>query len=182
MSRRPQPTLGAKGLVLRPWKLGDAPGLAAAYADPGIQHWHHRSMTEDEARQWIHGARERWRDETDADFAVEEAGRLVGRVALRMIVLAVGQCELSYWTLPGARGSGVATRAARGLSSWALQDLGLCRIEVRHSIENPGSCRVAEAAGYVHEATLARQHLHADGWHDVHVHTRFADPTPPPSA
>ncbi|HSK24145.1 MAG TPA: GNAT family N-acetyltransferase [Egicoccus sp.] len=120
----------------------------------------------------------RWRAETDADFAVEQDGHLVGRVALRMIVLAIGQCELSYWTVPSARGTGVATRAARGLSAWAFRDLGLCRIEIRHSTRNPGSCRIAEASGYAHEATLARQHVHADGWHDVHVHTRFAD-TPP---
>ena len=178
MQRRPQPTLGAKGLKLRPWKLDDVPALVAAYDDPDIQHWHHRSFTDREAVQWIHGAHERWRQETDADFAVEEGGRLVGRVALRQIVLAIGQGEISYWTLPEARGTGVATRATRGLSAWALQDLGLWRIELRHSTRNPGSCRVAELSGYALEATLARQHVHADGWHDVHVHTRFQQPPP----
>lgn len=178
MRRRPQPSLAANGLVLRPWTLEDTAPLADAYADAAIQQWHHRSMTEDEARRWIHGARERWHAETDADFAVEEQGQLVGRVALRMVVLAAGQCELSYWTVPAARGAGVATRAARGLSAWALDDLGLFRIEARHSTQNPGSCRVAEASGYAYEATLERQHLHADGWHDVHVHTRFAEPDP----
>lgn len=45
--------------------------------------------------------------------------------------------------------------------------------EVLGSTRNEASCRVATAAAFPHEATLARCHLHADGWHDVHVHTRY---------
>ena len=55
----------------------------------------------------------------------------------------------------------------------ALDTGGFWRPEIRHSVANPASCRVAVLGGFVEEARLARQHLHADGWHDVHFHSRL---------
>lgn len=58
---RPQPVIdGARGVSLRPWDASDATVLAAAYAVPDIRQWHHRSMTEDEAAEYIRAATERW--------------------------------------------------------------------------------------------------------------------------
>ena len=53
--------------------------------------------------------------------------------------------------------------------------VGLHRIELLHSTGNAASCRVAEKAGYVLEGTKRRQGLHADGWHDMHLHARLRD-------
>jgi [ribosomal protein S5]-alanine N-acetyltransferase len=74
---------------------------------------------------------------------------------------------------PEARGRGVASDAVQRVASWALDSVGFWRLEIRHSVENPASCGVAVLAGFVEEARLARQHLHEDGWHDVHVHSRL---------
>ncbi|CAN5833711.1 GNAT family N-acetyltransferase [soil metagenome] len=173
---QPQPRLDANGgLTLRPWARTDVDALTAAYSDRSIQQWHHRSMTSDEAARWISDAGARWRAETDAEWAVVASDdTVVGRVALRLIALRIGQAQLSYWTLPEHRGAGVATRATTHLADWALHEVGLWRLEIRHSTRNPASCRVAIAAGFQLEAELGRSHIHADGWHDVHVHTRFA--------
>ena len=95
------------------------------------------------------------------------------RAALRGVDRAVGQSEVSYWTSPSARGRGVASDAVRRVASWALDTVGFWRLEIRRSVANPASCRVAVLGGFVEEAQLARQHLHADGWHDVHVHSRL---------
>jgi RimJ/RimL family protein N-acetyltransferase len=173
-SRRPQPVLDVgDGLALRPWEAGDAPSLAAAYEDPAIQRWHHRSMDEGEAREWIAGAAARWAAETDAEWAVTNGDDPIGRVALRGVSLEVGQAEVAYWTAPHARGAGVARRAAARLATWALDEVGFWRLLVEHSTRNPASCRAALAAGFGHEADLTLAHLHDDGWHDVHLHTRF---------
>jgi RimJ/RimL family protein N-acetyltransferase/catechol 2,3-dioxygenase-like lactoylglutathione lyase family enzyme len=173
-ARLPQPAMDAgEGLALRPFTETDAAAVASAFDDPSIHHWHHRSMSRDEAHAWIAGSHERWTSEQDAEFAVTDAGGLVGRVALRGVLLDIGQAELSYWTLPHARGRGLATRAVARLATWALDEVGFWRLAIRHSTQNPASCRVATAAGFLAEATLRRQHLHADGWHDVHVHVRF---------
>ncbi len=64
----------------------------------------------------------------------------------------------------------MAVEAVRRLSAWALDDLGLHRLRLCHSVANPASCRVAEKAGYSFEGTMRGALLHADGWHDEHLH------------
>jgi RimJ/RimL family protein N-acetyltransferase len=170
----PQPTLAAgSGLTLRPWTLADAPALASAFGDPAIQYWHHRTLSEEEATEWVRATHQRWSRETDADWAVCRDGEVAGRVALRGMDLGVGQAEVSYWTVPDARGAGVAAIAVGGLAAWAFDEVGFWRLEVRHSTRNLRSCRVATRAGFLGEATLALQQVHDDGWHDVHVHRRL---------
>jgi ribosomal-protein-alanine N-acetyltransferase len=73
-----------------------------------------------------------------------------------------------------ARGAGVAPRALQAGTSWALGDLGLHRVELVHSTTNRASCRVAAKAGYELEGTKRGDLLHADGWHDMHLHAKIA--------
>jgi ribosomal-protein-alanine N-acetyltransferase len=47
-------------------------------------------------------------------------------------------------------------------------------MELSHSTLNPASCRVAGNSGYRLEGTRRRAGLHADGWHDMHLHARLA--------
>jgi RimJ/RimL family protein N-acetyltransferase len=51
-------------------------------------------------------------------------------------------------------------------------------LELTHSTVNPVSCRVAVSAGYRLEGTKRRAGLHADGWHDMHLHARLVDDPP----
>jgi RimJ/RimL family protein N-acetyltransferase len=178
-SSRPQPVLDVDPqLRLRPWRASDAPAVAEAFTDPAIRRWHHRSMGVDEAERWIAETTVRWSAETDAEWAVTGSDGVVGRVALRGVALEIGHAEVSYWTAPQARDAGIARRAVARVAVWALEEVGFWRLLVRHSTRNPASCRVALAAGFPHEADLMLAHLHDDGWHDVHVHTRFPPAVP----
>ncbi len=170
-----QPTLHVDELTLRPFRLTDAPAVAAVYRDPEIQQWHVRSMDEDEAREWVASWSQRWTAETGASWAVTRDGELVGRMGFRLINLEEGFAEAAYWTVPAARGGGIAVRALRAASSWMLTTGGLHRLELIHSVDNPASCRVAVKAGYRYEGTKRQHTLHADGWHDMHAHGLLAE-------
>lgn len=115
---------------------------------------------------------EPWRAETDASWAVTraETGQVLGYAAVREINLLYGYAQIAYWVLPDARGSGVAAVAVRGVTRWAFADVGLHRLEIVHSTQNPASCRVASKVGYEFEGVLRSAMLHADGWHDMHLH------------
>jgi RimJ/RimL family protein N-acetyltransferase len=165
--------IDAGGLVLRPWRASDRPAVLAGYADPAIQRWHCRSMTADEARDWIDAWPDRWRRENGAGWAVVEGSEVVGQVNLRRLALADGLAEAAYWVLPAARGRRVASRALSGLTAWCFAGLRLHRVEVHHSTANAASCRVAHRAGFVAEGTRRGEGRHADGWHDMHVHARL---------
>ncbi|MEE6261477.1 GNAT family N-acetyltransferase [Plantactinospora sonchi] len=163
------------GLLLRPWRPEDAGTVRAAFSCPVIQRWHVRRIDGDaEARDWIAGWAARWRNGTDASWAVvDERDRPLGQVGLRMISLFEASAELSYWVLPAARGAGVAARSVGALTAWCFGSLGLHRLGLLHSTANAASCRVAERSGYALEGTLRSALRHADGWHDVHLHARL---------
>ena len=176
LARTPQPTLPTgDGLVLRPWRATDAPAVHAAFQDPVLHQWHIRSCdSEEEAAAWIEEWQTSWEDENNAQWAVadEDTGELLGRVALRQILLGDGTAEIAYWTVPQARGRGVAARATTALTRWAFEEIGLHRLELLHATANEASCRVAAKSGFALEGTKRSAFLHADGWHDMHLHAR----------
>ncbi|MGW7334517.1 GNAT family N-acetyltransferase [Streptomyces sp. NPDC054808] len=176
LSRTPQPTIPTgDGLLLRPWRAEDAPAVHAAFQDPVMHQWHIRAAdSEEEVRGWIAEWQQAWDRESNVQWAVADAAddRLLGRVALRQVLLGDGVAEVAYWTTAGARGRGVAARATRTLARWALDEIGFQRLELSHAVANEASCRVAQKAGFVLEGTKRSALLHPDGWHDMHLHAR----------
>jgi len=176
LSGGPQPTLpSGDGLLLRPWRPKDAPAVHRAFQDPVMHQWHVRAAdSEEEAGGWIEEWRQAWAGERDAQWAVadESTDLLLGRVALRNIVLGDGVGEVAYWTVAAARGQGVAARATASLAHWALDGIGFHRLELTHATANEASCRVAAKTGFTLEGTKRSAGLHRDGWHDMHLHAR----------
>ncbi|MGW7080804.1 GNAT family N-acetyltransferase [Streptomyces sp. NPDC054866] len=179
LAQQEQPVIPVPGgLVIRPWAPHDAPAVYEAFQDPVLQRWHAREADSvDEARGWIDGWRKAWSEERDAHWAVADAATdaVVGRISLRLIVLADGQAEVAYWTMPSARGRGIAPRALTALTDWAFGELGLHRLELTHSTANEASCRVALKSGFAPEGTKRGAVLHTDGWHDMHLHARVQE-------
>lgn len=170
-----QPVVAVDELVIRPWQLADAGAVLAAFQDPAIQRWHVRTMTRtDQARDWIRSWTGEWAAGSGADWAVTDSDGVVGHVGFRKIDPHEASAGISYWTLPAARGRRVAVRAAVAVSAWMFAHAGLHRIQLRHSALNEASCRVAVTAGFVAEGVARSSGLHADGWHDMHVHARIA--------
>lgn len=173
MASLTQPEIAANEMTLRPWQASDRGAVTTAFADEAIRRWHCRSMTEQEAADWIESWSARWHAETDASWAVLDAGTVVGQVGLRRIDLVEGLAAVSYWVLPPSRGRRIAGRALSALSGWSFETLGLHRLELSHSTANPASCRVAQHTGFPAEGTKRSDARHADGWHDMHLHARL---------
>lgn len=103
-----QPVLRDQNLTLRPFVAADADDLAAAYSDTGIQQWHARTMSRDEAIAWVAEAAELWSNERGANWAIEADGitngQLAGRMGLRSLDLVDGVTEVAYWVRPSTEG------------------------------------------------------------------------------
>jgi len=168
LSAAAQPTLRAGPILLRPWATTDAADVVEAYQEPEIQRWHARSMTLAEAEQWIADANTAWINETGASWAVDHKGRLVGRMTLKFF-LGDSCAGVGYWTRHQHRGKGVAPQALVAATRWAF-DHGFHRVQLEHSTQNPASCRVAAKAQFAGEGIRRSAALHADGWHDMHLH------------
>lgn len=170
-----QPTLQlGHSLHARPMVEADAAWIVEAFHDPDIERWHMRDLSREEAIAWIQESHDRWASETGGNWALIGADDVpVGRLGLHSVDLPEGTAEIGYWVLPHARRRGVATAAVSGLASWALEGLGLHRLEVCHSVDNEPSCRVAEASGFAYEGIKRSALQHMDGWHDMHLHGRI---------
>jgi RimJ/RimL family protein N-acetyltransferase len=169
------------GLVLRPWREGDALMVQTAFACPDIQRWHVRRLDSlEEAVEWTGQWAGNWDAEKSASWAVVGGDdQLLGQVGLRNVSLAEGSADLSYWVTPAARGQAVAARSVKVLSAWAFGVIGFNRLAIHHSTANTASCAVASRTGYNLEGTMRQAIKHADGWHDWHVHGRLATDSKP---
>ncbi|MCT9090238.1 GNAT family N-acetyltransferase [Streptomyces sp. ASQP_92] len=178
MGRQQQPSFVLPGgRELRPWRESDADVLVASALDPDIVRWNRvEQLSLDAAREKIAHWGQRWTEEQAAIWAISrrEDDRAVGLIGLADFDLRGGSAEILYWLLPAGRGGGAALDATLRVSRWALDELGLHRIRITHSVSNPASCRVAQRAGYTLEGTMRSALLHADGWHDEHLHARVA--------
>ncbi|TDC72899.1 GNAT family N-acetyltransferase [Micromonospora sp. KC606] len=175
------------GIRLRPFRSADAEDLAAACADPLTQHFVHgmpSPYTEADARWWITEGAPSVRATGGAAYAVADAAtdRLVGGAGMSQVVPGRRQAEVGYWVAPWARRRGVATAATRALAAYAFRS-GLARLELLAHAENPGSQRVALAAGFRHEGVRRAAGRSRDGAPaDLTAWVRLAGDPDAPSA
>jgi RimJ/RimL family protein N-acetyltransferase len=185
LSRSAQPTIAVGGAaLLRPWVVNDAAAMVQAFDDPAIRRWHvQRADSIAEARDLVEYWRSGWPKESEANWAIvdPDADTLLGRIALKGVDLMDARAGVAYWMCPASRGRGLCPQAVVALSEWAFLTAGFHRLHLEHSTHNVASCRVAVKAGFREEGTSREAALHADGWHDMHVHARLAGDAVPPT-
>jgi RimJ/RimL family protein N-acetyltransferase len=158
-------------LVLRAPVDADVPAIAAAFTDPVLLQW--SPPVQEDALAWIRdradwstGARVGW-------VVAADGGPVLGSVSIR-VDGGLDHGMIGYWTVPAARGRGIARRSVRAAAQFGFDVVGLHRIELCHAVGNPGSCRVAEAAGFPLEGVMREAYTYGDGRrHDEHLHARL---------
>lgn len=154
-----QPEIVEDGLRLRPWRAADAADVHRAWQDPELQRWtgvpspcppeRATAFVTERAPRW-------WAEGTAAGFAVCDAstGALLGSCGLVSIDRLLRSAEVGFWTVPWARGQGVAVRATRALCRWAFAELDLRRLVWQAALGNHASRLVALRVGFRIEGRL----------------------------
>lgn len=163
-------------------RVDDRPAVAASCRDPEIRRWRNRpdpAAPDFDAQVTAHVADriDGWARGTRCAWAVAEptTGEMLGEITLEHLDLAHGTAELRCWTLPAARGRGLARTAAGAVVRFAFGGLGLHRVTWCHAEPNRASAAVAAALGFVPEGRL-REAWTVDGERvDVVVLGRLAD-------
>jgi RimJ/RimL family protein N-acetyltransferase len=138
-------------VVLRPPDERDLSAIERGLRDPGVIHGFGSSTLA--AKEVLELNRRRWAHGDAATFAIcDTADRCIGHVFVNLTTS--GRAGIGYWLLPEARGKGLATRAVRLASRWALSDLELPRLGLFAEPSNVHSQRVAERAGFHREGVL----------------------------
>ncbi len=169
-------------LRLRPWRVEDAEAVLAALQDDEVRLWNgFGTVTLEDVGVWL-TRRMNWASGDHASWAVVDAeGHLLGSISLHSIDTDQNDAEIGYWTVPAARGRGVATAVTDAVCRWAFAHLPVDRIELCHAVENEASGRVAAKAGFQREGRLRRSFRYGDGVkHDELLWARLADDDVPP--
>lgn len=119
---------------------------------PDVPQWTYYPVEMDEstARRRIERTMQRYEQGIAARYAVMYDGARLGTAGMGLAGGA--EPEVFYVLLPEGRGQGLATRAARLLSDWLLEN-GSDRVALETIVGNVPSERVARRAGFVHESS-----------------------------
>jgi RimJ/RimL family protein N-acetyltransferase len=143
---------------LREWRDSDLPEIVAACRDSDIARW---TLVPDhydvhEGRAFLTRSRQQAMQGTVISLAVVrcEDDSLAGSISLDLVHGGPRGAEIGYWVAAPARGAGIASRAIELLSTWALEQLALERVQILVEPENLASWHAAERAGFRRERLL----------------------------
>ena len=147
----PVPDLAGPTTRLRPWRVTDAPALAAAWHDPVIRDRLSVPEPADEtsAARWISKRERAWADGRSVDLAVTDppSGTVIGEVGLSRLDPVRRAALVGWWIAQDWRGQGRAGEAVRLVVDWALSEGPLEAVMAEISADNPASAAVARRAG-----------------------------------
>ena len=145
---------------LRPWRLEDACGVAAAINNQkvldnlrdGIPY----PYTQKDAEEFI-GAMLCANKDTTYAFAILYDGKVIGSIgAFRKDNVHRLSAEIGYYIAEPYWGKGIMTEAVRQMCAYIFGNTDIVRIFAEPYATNNASCRVLEKAGFQFEGTLRK--------------------------
>ncbi len=135
--------------------------------------WCTPDYNETRAKTFLSTLPKRWEQGLQFAFAITDliTGRFIGGAGLNHINYTTRLANLSYWVRTSATGRGIATRAARLVGEFGIQQVGLLRAEIVVAEGNQPSLRVAEKTGAKREGLLRSRLIVRDKIYDAVMHS-----------
>lgn len=152
---RRAPDLGVAGLRLRPPRHGDAADWHAYRRDDNVtRHTSWQLDGPDTLQALIQGDAGPVASRCVRLAIIEADDRLVGTIGLNEITPGARRAEIAYDLAPSHWRRGIATRACEAVTAWALQTLGLARVQASVLDTNTASAGVLARCRYQREGLL----------------------------
>jgi RimJ/RimL family protein N-acetyltransferase len=172
------PVLDAGPYRLRGYEIRDIPMVVEAGADPIIPLVAsvEAGCGPDEAGRFVARQRRRLHDGYGYSFVIADRAddRGAGSIGLWLADVDQGRATVGYWVVASARGRGAAGYALSSLSGWAIDQLGIPRLQLHVEPWNVPSVRTAEAAGYRCEGLLRSWQVVGGERRDMQVYSLVA--------
>jgi RimJ/RimL family protein N-acetyltransferase len=151
------PELSDGRLRLRALRPDDKPAVVRGLNDPECGRWLWAPpypYAESDFDEFYARQAAAWPERREAFWTIADAGtdEVLGAISMN-VHEQFESGEIGYWSGPWARRRGVMVAAVRLVRDWALDDLGLLRVEIGAFGDNVASQRVALAAGFMREGT-----------------------------
>jgi ribosomal-protein-serine acetyltransferase len=171
----PVPTeLEGESVRLRRLSVDDAANMHAAAVESAAElettmPWFSRGMTLESFASFATWARDAWdRGEHYELSILARDGTFLGSAGLTVDAKTMS-ANLQYWVRTSATGRGVASQATRLISRWAIETLGLQRVEIFISEHNVASQATARKSGAHFEGVLRNKIRWQERAYDAHI-------------
>ncbi len=149
------PDLGIAGLRLRPLRDADAAAWYAYLSDDNVtRHTSWQLDGPDALVRLIRGYADPVATHAMRLAIVEADDRLIGTIGLNEITPGARRAEIAYDLAPSHWRRGIASRACEAVTGWALQTLGLARVQATVLDTNTASAGVLERCRFQREGLL----------------------------
>lgn len=181
LSGGPLPDIGSQGLALRRLRRQDAADWYAYLRDETVtRHTSWQLAGQSDLDQLIAACLSGTGNCVRLAIGDTDTGRLHGTIGFNEIAAAHGRAEIAYDLAPALWNRGIASRACAAVSGWALQSLGLRRVQATVLDSNLASQRVLQRCGFKPEGLLAHYRMvrgqPRDFW--IYALTRGMRPAP----
>jgi ribosomal-protein-serine acetyltransferase len=162
------------GLVLRPLSADDAEVMYAAAMESAAElettmAWFKREMPVDSFQEFAQWAVDAWDAGQHHEFSIfDDARSYLGSVGLTVDGNAMS-ANLQYWVRTSRTKRGVASRAARLVARWGIEELRLQRVEIFVSGHNVVSQAAARKSGARAEGVLRNKIRWEAEPYDAHI-------------
>lgn len=155
------PVLETERIRLRPYRDSDEEAMFTLYSDPQVmRYWSFPAWTERrQAKIYLQRARAEMNSGEIFPWAIaeRESDCLIGALTFFSLHCEQLRAEIGYSLSPQFQGRGLATQALRCGLTYALDTLGLLRIEADIDPRNEPSWRLLERLGFVREGLLRKR-------------------------
>lgn len=166
-------------LVLRDFAAEDWQAIHAYQSDPRYLRfypWTERTPEQVQAfvQQQIRNQEARPRLQFQMVITLRDTARLIGNCGVRMQTVGTFEADMGYELDPNYWGRGYATEAARAITEFGFETLGLHRIWAHCIAENTASARVLEKVGLRREGRLRDKEKFKGRYWDVLLYGMLA--------
>ncbi|HJQ19689.1 MAG TPA: GNAT family protein [Gemmatimonadaceae bacterium] len=162
--------------ALRPWRLDDAEALADVANEREI--WMQlrdrfpHPYTRAHADGWVQHA---VTQQQPTDLAIAVDGRAAGGIGITLgSDIERVNAEIGYWLGKRYWGRGIVSAALRAMTRYAIEEFSLTRVFAIPFVENAGSIRVLEKAGYVREGLMKQSAIKDGVVRDQYLYAYYA--------
>lgn len=116
--------------------------------------WVDASKTVEDIKEFCHHNLKKFANNEGLDTAIIYKGIFVGKITINPINWNLKKAEIGYFLDEGYQGSGIMTRAAKGMIDIAFKEYGLEKVEIHAAIGNVKSRQIPERLGFTLEGTI----------------------------
>lgn len=137
--------------------------------------WVDATKTLQDTERYIEGTMQGFANRKSLTTAIIFKGEIVGVAGFNAFDWKNQIAYIGYWLAEDYQGNGIMTRVTEALTTYAIKELSINRVEIRAATNNTKSRSVAEKLGFTYEGTLRQAEWLYDHFVDHAIYSKLSD-------